>query len=277
MKPTSFFLILLLAVLAGPFDTAARCDTLQLKDQQPQLVDVEALSTEMIRYRPCGETRSGIRKAAWSQVADYRSSGSEGKGIQAVGPARKPDGKPDSRTKWIFRHQAKKKEYVLHEGDRITVEHFEYGHLFRSKGFLHTIDDSLLHVRNDYGYVFPVDRDKVLKIKRHRKGGKTGQTLGALSIALGVLITIGVLLASLMLAMVSIAMFMVAPFSDSEGPKEPGCTVPFLVLLAGAGLLVLSQPKAIKNPFGANWQVRVEYPSQTNPPDASPIPDMGEP
>lgn len=277
MKPTSLFLVLLLAYFASPFDAAARCDTLQLKDQPPQLVEVEQLSTALIRYRPCGQTRGGIRKVAWNQVEDYRPTGSDRKGMQAANPAKNPKAGPDTRNKWIFTHRSKEKEFVIHEGDRLTVEHYEYGQLFRSKGFLHTIDDNLLYVRNDYGYVFPVSRDKVLKIKRHRKGGKAGQTLGALSIGLGVLIAIGVLLASLMLAMVSIAMFMVAPFSDNKGPKEPGCTVPILILLAGAGIFALSQPKAIKDPFGANWQVRVEYPAHSIQPDATPLPDLGEP
>jgi hypothetical protein len=278
MKAALSFLFAMLFVIALPNTSSARCDTLQLKEQPALLVEVDHLSTDMIRYRPCGQTGSGIRKVTWNQVADFRPGGAS-HGIMAsdLNSLRKSGKKPETRNKWIFKHTTKRKEFVLFEGDRITVDHFEHGYELRSKGFLHTIDDSLLYVRNEYGYVFPVPRDKVLKIKRHRKGSNTGKAIGAMAIGLGALLTVFVILASIFLAAIFFSVFIFTAGSDSEEPKGPGCTLPILLILGGVGIFALSQPKAIRQPFSEQWNVRVEYPAGMMQEDTPVMPGLGAP
>jgi len=244
------------------------CVTLQLREKAPQQVQIEEMGTEYLRYRPCGAGKRSTRKVGWYQVSDLSDNGAGVlPGLRPVSTASKK--KKEDRIKWVFKHKYKKKTRTLTQGDWLTLEHIDAGFLRKSKGTLNAIDDSTVYILNEYGYMFSVPRDKVTNIKRHRKGGGAGKALGAVAIAGGIILTILAVIAAILAAAVMLMLLLLFPFTAGEGGDEgPGCTLPILLILGGVGIFALSMPKSIKDPFGPEWEVRMETPAAPNQSDA---------
>jgi hypothetical protein len=156
---------------------------------------------------------------------------------------------------WVFSKKSKKRKVIIPKKNQIAVRYLTASGNKTSYGRLISLNGRELTLETKRKGVLSIPIETISSIKKQKRIGWLGTVLGGLGMVTMVLLVIGFIIASIVIASISLTISVLTAGGNSSDPG-PGCSPAILLLLIGSiTAIVLSLPTTIKEPFSGEWEI----------------------